>query len=56
MTYYWKPMHDPDESDSYETVTLLESQTTVAASITGLRTWRASLAMAQYLIEHPGWS
>lgn len=57
ITYYWKSpvMHGSDESQLYETVTLLESQTTVAASTTGLRTWRASLALAQYLIEHAGW-
>ncbi|KAI9570179.1 putative methyltransferase-domain-containing protein [Boletus coccyginus] len=36
-----------------ETITCLESRTTIEAGTTGLRTWKASLALAQYLIQHP---
>ena len=60
ITHYWKapvPIYGSNESElPYETTTLLESQSTIAAGTTGLRTWRASLALAQYLIEHPGQS
>lgn len=56
ITHYWNP---PDRSFSadevkrtHETITLFESRTTIAAGTTGLRTWRASFALAQYLIEH----
>ncbi|KAL4067336.1 putative methyltransferase-domain-containing protein [Scleroderma yunnanense] len=56
ITHYWKPpvsKYGFSESKStYETATLLESQTTIAAGTTGLRTWRASLTLAQYLIGH----
>lgn len=44
---------NPIEEDCYETITLLESRTTIEAGTTGLRTWRASLVLAQYLIQHP---
>ncbi|KAI6136247.1 putative methyltransferase-domain-containing protein [Pisolithus sp. B1] len=53
ITHYWKPLDPSFSSDpTYERITLLESRTTIAAGTTGLRTWRASLALAQYLIEH----
>ncbi|KAI6048007.1 putative methyltransferase-domain-containing protein [Pisolithus marmoratus] len=59
ITHYWKPPDSTFSSDAeveptYETITLLESRTTIAAGTTGLRTWRASFALAQYLIEHTG--
>ncbi|KAH7886195.1 putative methyltransferase-domain-containing protein [Phlebopus sp. FC_14] len=54
ITYYWKP-GKPQESKAgeIETITLLESRTTIEAGTTGLRTWRASVVLAQYLLEHP---
>ncbi|KAH9949381.1 hypothetical protein B0H21DRAFT_131633 [Amylocystis lapponica] len=54
-TYLWR-------TDAYancavgpgiESVTLLESRTMIECGTTGLRTWSASLVMAQYLIAHP---
>ncbi|KAH0837947.1 hypothetical protein J3R83DRAFT_6182 [Lanmaoa asiatica] len=57
ITHYWKfpGTHGyPIEEDCYETITLLESRTTIEAGTTGLRTWRASLVLAHYLIQHPG--
>ncbi|KAG6380795.1 putative methyltransferase-domain-containing protein [Boletus reticuloceps] len=56
ITYHWrfpKTHRYPTEEDSYETITLLESRTTIEAGTTGLRTWRASLVLAQYLVQHP---
>lgn len=56
ITHYWKfpGTHVyPIEEDCYETITLLESRTTIEAGTTGLRTWQASLVLAQYLIHHP---
>jgi len=35
-------------------VTLLESRTMIESGTTGLRTWRASFVLADYLIAHPG--
>lgn len=57
ITHYWKPLHQTLSSDVevesiYETITLLESRATIAAGTTGLRTWRASFALAQFLVEH----
>lgn len=56
ITHYWR-FPDPDrheiDVDRFETITLLESRSTIEAGTTGLRTWRASLALAQYLIQHP---
>ncbi|KAF8559946.1 hypothetical protein OG21DRAFT_1400944 [Imleria badia] len=56
ITHYWRfpETHDyPIEVDCYQMVTLLESRTTIEAGTTGLRTWRAGLVLAQYLIQHP---
>lgn len=56
VTHYWRfpEVHDsPMEEDCYETATLLESRSTIEAGTTGLRTWRASLVLAQYLFQHP---
>lgn len=56
ITHYWNPPDRSFSSDeverTYETITLFESRATIAAGTTGLRTWRASFALAQYLIEH----
>lgn len=57
LTYYWKPLDptlssDVEAESTYETITLLESRATIAAGTTGLRTWRASFALAQFLVEH----
>ncbi|KIJ22166.1 hypothetical protein PAXINDRAFT_95582 [Paxillus involutus ATCC 200175] len=58
ITHYWYPSDarirtPPLEEDSLQTITLLESRTTIEAGTTGLRTWRASLILARYLIQHP---
>ncbi|KAI0652448.1 putative methyltransferase-domain-containing protein [Trametes meyenii] len=37
----------------YSSATLLESRTTIESGTTGLRTWSASLVMAQYLLKNP---
>lgn len=35
-------------------VTLLESRTTIEAGTTGMRTWRASLLLGEWLLHNPG--
>lgn len=50
FTYFWKPI----ASSEYQSATLVESRTTIESGTTGLKTWRASLVLAQYLIKHPG--
>lgn len=50
FTYFWKP----EDRSKYESATLMESRTTIEGGTTGLKTWRASLTLAQYLITHPG--
>ncbi|KAF9532088.1 hypothetical protein CPB83DRAFT_760781 [Crepidotus variabilis] len=58
VTYFWRrkglasPVESVDLSD-YDTITLLESRTTVENGKTGLRTWLASFALAQYLCSNP---
>ncbi|KAF9245703.1 putative methyltransferase-domain-containing protein [Melanogaster broomeanus] len=57
ITHYWYPpgpkiQTASSEDVNPETLTLLESRTTIEAGTTGLRTWRASLILAQYLIQH----
>lgn len=49
FTYFWKR----DYGSEFDSATLLESRTTIESGTTGLKTWRASLVLAQYLIEHP---
>ena len=44
-----RPVHP-----GYASATLLESRTTIEAGTTGLRTWSASLVLAEYLITNPG--
>ncbi|KAI0095225.1 putative methyltransferase-domain-containing protein [Irpex rosettiformis] len=47
FTYIW-----PCDT-GYETYTLKESRTTIENGTTGMKTWRASLVLAQYLIQYP---
>ncbi|KAJ7292788.1 hypothetical protein C8J57DRAFT_1267076 [Mycena rebaudengoi] len=59
ITHFWRPKYNDEPSDqvdvrSYQTTTLLESRTMVESGTTGLRTWLASLILAQYLILNPG--
>lgn len=48
MTYMWKC------GAQFEHITLKESRTTIESGTTGLKTWLASLVLAQYLLSHPG--
>ncbi|KAJ7606813.1 hypothetical protein FB45DRAFT_1068225 [Roridomyces roridus] len=48
VTHFWKP----PGAESYQSTTLLESRTMIEGGTTGLRTWLASLILAQYLITH----
>ncbi|KAI0347973.1 hypothetical protein BDW22DRAFT_1479856 [Trametopsis cervina] len=50
FTYMWST----GSSIKYETATLLESRTTIESGTTGMKTWRASLVLAQYLLQHGG--
>lgn len=52
ITYFWPGGLNP--SEPYEKLTLLESRTTIEAGTTGMRTWRASLVLGEWLLEHPG--
>ncbi|OAX32835.1 hypothetical protein K503DRAFT_749468 [Rhizopogon vinicolor AM-OR11-026] len=54
MTYYWKPQSPLGSADqnNHESITLLESRTTIESGTTGLRTWRASFVLASYLIAN----
>ncbi|KAJ7070563.1 putative methyltransferase-domain-containing protein [Mycena amicta] len=51
ITHFWNPF--ADASISYQKTTLLESRTMIEAGTTGMRTWLASLVLAQYLILNP---
>jgi len=58
VTHYWNPVPVPPpvgiiSSTEYHSVTLFESRTTIEGGTTGLRTWRASFVLAQFLIENP---
>lgn len=60
MTYIWEFISQeiPELSlnvdlSKYETVTLLESRRMIESGTTGLRTWGASLVLAQYLSKNP---
>lgn len=56
VTHYWKSPSVDRELQAitgYDTATLLESRMTIENGTTGLRTWRASFVLAQYLISHP---
>ncbi|KAI0784916.1 nicotinamide N-methyltransferase-like protein [Abortiporus biennis] len=50
MTYTWRPSCS---QALHSNATLLESQTTIESGTTGLKTWPASLALAEYLIANP---
>ncbi|KIP11780.1 hypothetical protein PHLGIDRAFT_63116 [Phlebiopsis gigantea 11061_1 CR5-6] len=49
FTYIWRSR----ECHKYESATLMESRTTIESGTTGLKTWRASLVLSQYLIFYP---
>lgn len=60
VTYIWEFISQeiPELSlnvdlSKYETVTLLESRRMIESGTTGLRTWGASLVLAQYLSKNP---
>ncbi|KAI0073952.1 hypothetical protein K474DRAFT_125683 [Panus rudis PR-1116 ss-1] len=48
LTYVWKT---PD--GAWDHATVLESRTTIEEGTTGLKTWPASLILAEYLIQNP---
>lgn len=56
VTYVW-PKDDQAVNhggfEGYHSATLLESRALVEQGTTGLRTWGASFALAQYLLENP---
>ena len=57
VTHYWKPapqsgLPDAIASTEYHSATLFESRTTIESGTTGLRTWRASFVLAQFLIQN----
>ncbi|KAL0571983.1 hypothetical protein V5O48_009985 [Marasmius crinis-equi] len=61
ITHLWK-LGSPEDGDDkekeidlslYQTTTLHESRTMIESGTTGLRTWGASLRLAEYLIVHP---
>ncbi|KAJ7146268.1 hypothetical protein C8R44DRAFT_757025 [Mycena epipterygia] len=59
ITHFWRPDNVTLPSASvdlgaYQTTTLLESRTMIEGGTTGLRTWLASLILAQHLILDPG--
>ncbi|KAJ7729264.1 hypothetical protein DFH07DRAFT_850404 [Mycena maculata] len=51
ITHFWRP--PANDLGTYQTTTLLESRTMIEGGTTGLRTWLASLILAQYLILNP---
>ena len=58
VTHYWKPAPQSGPPVSipgteYHSITLFESRTTIESGTTGLRTWRASFLLAQFLIQNP---
>lgn len=66
VTHYWKPAPQSDQTKTdphastdaipateYHSATLFESRTTIESGTTGLRTWRASFVLAQFLIQNP---
>ena len=54
VTYYLRPC--PETPNLIQRVTLLESRTTIEQGTTGLKTWPAAHALAEWLGKHPGWS
>ncbi|KAI0274959.1 hypothetical protein BC834DRAFT_23420 [Gloeopeniophorella convolvens] len=62
VTHYWQPVSrssapmdalDATTPAEFHSVTLFESRTTIESGTTGLRTWRASFVLAQFLIQNP---
>jgi hypothetical protein len=53
VTYYLRPR--PETPNLTQRVTLLESRTTIEQGTTGLKTWPAAHALAEWLGKHPGW-
>ncbi|RPD82244.1 hypothetical protein L226DRAFT_20556 [Lentinus tigrinus ALCF2SS1-7] len=55
LTYLWPTTRVMERPvyPGYASATLLESRTTIEAGTTGLRTWSASLVLAQYILTHP---
>ncbi|KAJ7157089.1 hypothetical protein C8R46DRAFT_1165547 [Mycena filopes] len=57
ITHFWSPEIQRGSASvdvgNYQTTTLLESRTVIESGTTGLRTWLASLILAQYLIRNP---
>ncbi|KAI0828913.1 hypothetical protein BC628DRAFT_1361283, partial [Trametes gibbosa] len=54
LTYLWPTERPPAHPvyPGYASATLLESRSTVEGGTTGLRTWSASLVLAQYILSH----
>jgi protein-lysine N-methyltransferase EEF2KMT len=52
VSYIYKSPHSPDSS--IRCITLYESQKVIESGTTGLRTWSASLALAHWILHHPG--
>ncbi|KAJ7044966.1 putative methyltransferase-domain-containing protein [Mycena alexandri] len=57
ITHFWRPEIQRGSASvdigEWQTTTLLESRTVIESGTTGLRTWLASLILAQYLILNP---
>ncbi|KAJ7757469.1 hypothetical protein B0H16DRAFT_665219 [Mycena metata] len=54
ITHFWRPGGSTSvDIGEWQTTTLLESRTLIESGTTGLRTWLASLILAQYLILNP---
>jgi hypothetical protein len=61
ITYLWRlganldnEFEDTIDLEQWHSITLYESRTVIERGTTGLRTWLASLVLAQYLAENPG--
>ncbi|KAF9270761.1 hypothetical protein L218DRAFT_969219 [Marasmius fiardii PR-910] len=58
VTRFWTTFSNQSEGEAidvsqYQTTTLHESRTIIESGTTGLRTWGASLHLAEYIISHP---
>ncbi|KAF8625666.1 hypothetical protein AX15_005245 [Amanita polypyramis BW_CC] len=57
ITYYrtqpYKNLSDQIDMNSLTRITLFESRTTIESGTTGLRTWKASFILADYLFNNP---
>lgn len=54
ITYYWTPSNEDVNMETLLPLTLFESRTTIERGTTGLRTWKASFILADYLLNNPG--